>query len=72
MPPDEALTPEDVAAKLGCSVWWVKKQCRERRFPCMKVGGAYRFTPAHLGEIMQSLELRPSEMGHNSATGNAD
>lgn len=68
----EALTPEDVAAKLGCSVWWVKKQCRERRFPCMKVGGTYRFTPVHLDEIMQSLELRPSDVSHNRVEGNAD
>lgn len=72
MHPNEALTPEDVANRLGCSVWWVKKQCRERRFPCMKVGGTYRFTPVHLDEIMQSLELRPSDVSHNPATSDVD
>jgi helix-turn-helix protein len=54
-----SLTPEDVAATLGCSVWWVKKQCREQRFPCMKISGAYRFTHAHLEEIFRLLEQRP-------------
>jgi helix-turn-helix protein len=53
------LTSEDVAAKLGCSVWWVKKQCRTGQFPHFKISGAHRFSEDQFAEIMRSLEHRP-------------
>lgn len=58
-------TPDDVAAALGCSAWWVKKQCRDRKFPFMLIGGAYRFTRAHFDEIFGILEQRPTLEGQD-------
>ena len=75
MSSDPALpvyTPEDVAHALGCSAWWVKKQCRERKFPFMKVGGAYRFTRSHFDEIFLLLEQRPTSEGQEQVKNSAD
>ena len=40
--------PEEVAAVLGCSAWWVKDRARRRLIPFTRVGRAYRFTGEHL------------------------
>lgn len=52
-------TPADIAAALRCSEWWVKEQARRRRIPFTRAGGAYRFTAAHLDEIVAQFEERP-------------
>ncbi|GGP72425.1 hypothetical protein GCM10010214_54250 [Streptomyces abikoensis] len=51
--------PSEVAEALGCSEWWVKEQARRRRIPFTRVGGAYRFTAEHFGEIIRSFEEPP-------------
>jgi hypothetical protein len=48
--------PRDVARILKCSEWWVKEQARKRRIPFCWIGGGYRFTPDHLGEIVRLCE----------------
>jgi excisionase family DNA binding protein len=53
------LTVEDIAARLGCTVWWVKKQCRAGQFPHFRIGGAIRFSEDQFAEIMRGLEQRP-------------
>lgn len=37
-------TPEEVAAALRVSPWWVRDQARKGRISASKVGGAWRFT----------------------------
>ena len=51
----------DVAKALRCSEWWVKEQARHRRIPYCWIGGSYRFTDAHLAEIVRLFEVRPTE-----------
>ncbi|GAB7075414.1 helix-turn-helix domain-containing protein [Streptomyces sp. S5] len=52
--------PEEVAAVLGCSAWWVKDRARRRLIPFTRVGRAYRFTGEHLAEIIRMNEARPA------------
>lgn len=52
--------PEDVAAVLGCSAWWVKDRARRRLIPYTRVGRSYRFTGEHLAEIIRMHEARPA------------
>ncbi|MFE2556731.1 helix-turn-helix domain-containing protein [Streptomyces sp. NPDC059352] len=58
--PPRLYLPEDVAAVLGCSAWWVKDRARRRLIPYTRVGRAYRFTSEHLAEIIRMNEARPS------------
>ncbi|WP_399225341.1 DNA-binding protein [Streptomyces sp. TRM49041] len=62
--PDAALPrlylPEEVAAVLGCSAWWVKDRARRRLIPFARVGRAYRFSDDHLAEIVRMHEERPA------------
>ncbi|WP_435272050.1 helix-turn-helix domain-containing protein [Streptomyces parvulus] len=51
--------PEEIAEALGCSAWWVKDRARRGLIPHTRVGRAYRFTAAHLAEIVRLLEERP-------------
>ncbi|MEU4999697.1 helix-turn-helix domain-containing protein [Streptomyces sp. NPDC021622] len=52
--------PEEVAAVLGCSAWWVKDRARRRLIPFTRVGRAYRFSDEHLAEIVRMHEERPA------------
>ncbi|MFF8672602.1 DNA-binding protein [Streptomyces sp. NPDC015242] len=52
--------PEEVAAVLGCSAWWVKDRARRRLIPFTRVGRAYRFSDDHLTEIIRMHEERPA------------
>ncbi|WP_033416858.1 helix-turn-helix domain-containing protein [Streptomyces canus] len=60
--------PEEVAAVLGCSAWWVKDRARRRLIPFTRVGRAYRFTGEHLAEIIRMHEARPA-LPQQSAAG---
>ena len=51
----------EVASMLRCSEWWVKEQARQRRIPYCWIGGSYRFTDAHLAEIVRLFEVRPQQ-----------
>ncbi|MEV0121226.1 helix-turn-helix domain-containing protein [Streptomyces sp. NPDC050703] len=53
--------PEEVAAVLGCSAWWVKDRARRRLIPFTRVGRAYRFSDEHLAEIIRMYEERPAQ-----------
>jgi excisionase family DNA binding protein len=66
--PPRLLAPREVARALGCSEWWVKEQARRRRIPFTKVGGAYRFTPEHLTEIIGIFEHRPTDTAATAVT----
>nr|WP_230092701.1 helix-turn-helix domain-containing protein [Streptomyces olivaceus] len=60
--------PEEVAAVLGCSAWWVKDRARRRLIPFTRVGRAYRFTGGHLAEIIRMHEARPALPQKRAAT----
>ncbi|MDT0439717.1 MULTISPECIES: helix-turn-helix domain-containing protein [unclassified Streptomyces] len=60
--------PEEVAAVLGCSAWWVKDRARRRLIPFTRVGRAYRFTGEHLAEIIRLHEARPALPQKQAAT----
>ncbi|MFF1687126.1 MULTISPECIES: helix-turn-helix domain-containing protein [unclassified Streptomyces] len=60
--------PEEVAAVLGCSAWWVKDRARRRLIPFTRVGRAYRFTGDHLAEIIRMYEARPALPQQRAAT----
>lgn len=62
--------PEDIAAALSCSEWWVKERARRREIPFVLVGGSYRFTDEHLTEIIAIFEQRPGQpQGSASSAG---
>ncbi|MEV6165948.1 helix-turn-helix domain-containing protein [Streptomyces sp. NPDC052052] len=64
--PPRLFLPEDVAAVLGCSAWWVKDRARRRLIPFTRVGRAYRFTGDHLAEIIRMHEARPAVPGNRA------
>lgn len=53
-------TAKEVADALGVSESWVKDQARRRKIPFTLVGGTYRFTAAHLDQIIEIFEQRPA------------
>ncbi|UFQ17117.1 MULTISPECIES: helix-turn-helix domain-containing protein [Streptomyces] len=59
--------PEEVAAVLGCSAWWVKDRARRRLIPFTRVGRAYRFSDEHLTEIIRMHEERPAQNAQRPA-----
>jgi excisionase family DNA binding protein len=64
--PPRLLHPEEIAAVLGCSAWWVKDRARRRLIPFTRVGRAYRFTAEHLAEIIRLNEERPAQIPEKS------
>nr|WP_239086127.1 helix-turn-helix domain-containing protein [Streptomyces parvus] len=63
--------PEEVAKVLGCSAWWVKDRARRGLIPHTRVGRAYRFTGAHLAEIVCLHEERPKRSVSSAPTSRA-
>lgn len=46
----------EAAAILRVKVSWLERRASERRIPFTLLGGAYRFTPDHLAEIIRLNE----------------
>ncbi|WP_078610940.1 MULTISPECIES: helix-turn-helix domain-containing protein [Streptomyces] len=63
--------PEEIAEALGCSAWWVKDRARRGLIPHTRVGRAYRFTAAHLAEIVRLHEERPKRSGTGTSPSRA-
>lgn len=63
--------PEEIAEALGCSAWWVKDRARRGLIPHTRVGRAYRFTAAHLAEIVRLHEERPKRSFSSALAGPA-
>lgn len=53
MEPDETLTAAEVAAKLKVEVETVYRMCRTGKWPHIKIGRLYRFTPEHYRTITE-------------------
>lgn len=56
-------TPEQAAAEdeLNCSPQWLIRQARQKKIPFTMIAGKYRFTEAHIAQIIQQFEVQPSE-----------
>lgn len=52
-------TPEEAAELLACKPSWLREKARRREIPFTLVGGAYRFSDAHLTRIVQQFEQAP-------------
>ena len=52
-------TPEEAAELLRCKASWLREKARLREIPFSKVGGAYRFSDAHLTQIVAQFEQAP-------------
>ena len=52
-------TADEAAAILKCTASWLKEQARRRKIPFTKIGGSYRWTSAHLEEIIRLGEHQP-------------
>lgn len=53
--------PEEAAAMLRCRPSWLKEKARRREIPFTMIGGSYRWTAAHLAEIVRLGEQEASE-----------
>lgn len=52
-------TPEVAADTLQCTASWLKEQARRRKIPFTMISGQYRFSDAHVEEIIRIFEQRP-------------
>ncbi|MFJ5305600.1 helix-turn-helix domain-containing protein [Streptomyces sp. NPDC088350] len=64
--------PEEIAEALGCSAWWVKDRARRGLIPHTRVGRAYRFTAAHLAEIVRLHEEGPKRSASSASASRAE
>ena len=54
------LLPDDVAAHLGVTREFVMTNCRTGRWPHIKVGKHYRFSPLQLAAIEELCTVTPA------------
>lgn len=59
--PENRIGTAEVAARFGVSRSYVAAQCRAGRFPCLCVGGRYRFTTGDLSAIAAMLRRLPHD-----------
>jgi excisionase family DNA binding protein len=52
-------TSEEAAKVLRVSKSWLERRAAARKIPFTMLGGCYRFTDAHLAEIVRMHEQRP-------------
>lgn len=53
-------TAEEAAVILRGTASWLEEQARLRRIPFTMIGGSYRFTDAHLIQILKLFEEQPT------------
>ncbi|MFK0173986.1 helix-turn-helix domain-containing protein [Streptomyces sp. NPDC090306] len=69
--PPRLYRPEEVAEALGCSAWWVKDRARRGLIPHARIGRSYRFSDAHLAEIVRMNEEQPARPPQSPRTSSA-
>jgi hypothetical protein len=57
--PIRVYDPDEAAVILRCKPSWLKEKARRREIPFTLIGGAYRWTDAHLAEIVRLGEQAP-------------
>lgn len=55
----QLFTVDEAAAILRCKPSWLRERARCRKVPFTMLGGAYRFTGRHLGDIIRQFEITP-------------
>ena len=61
MPDNKAVTPAQVAATYGCTVWFVQEQARRGRVPHLRLArGKVMFLPEQVEEFGRRLTVEPS------------
>jgi hypothetical protein len=54
----ETLSPEEVAAAIGASAWWVREQARRGRIKHLRLGrGRIRFLPEHVEALIRLVTV---------------
>jgi excisionase family DNA binding protein len=67
--PPDLYTAEEAAAILRVKRSWLERQAAGRKIPFTMLGGGYRFTSAHLAEIVLMYEEAPAPHIDVSAPG---
>jgi excisionase family DNA binding protein len=67
--PPVLYTAEEAAAILRVKRSWLERQAAGRKIPFTMLGGSYRFTPAHLAEIVLMHEKPPAPRNDAPARG---
>jgi excisionase family DNA binding protein len=62
-------TTEEAAAVLRVKRSWLERQAAQRKIPFTMLGGAYRFTSAHLAEIVLLYEESPAVRNNTPGRG---
>ena len=52
-------TPEEAGKILRCKASWLRDKAQRREIPFTLIGGAYRFSDAHLEWIVNHFEVAP-------------
>lgn len=59
-PAIQTFSPEEVAAQLGTSAWWVREQVRKGRVAHLRLGkGRIRFSPVHIASLVELVSVEP-------------
>lgn len=61
--PIALYTTDEAAVVLRVKKSWLERQAAGRKIPFTMLGGAYRFTDAHLAAIVRVYEMMPSPSG---------
>jgi excisionase family DNA binding protein len=64
-------TAQEAAAILRVKQSWLERQAADRKIPFTMLGGSYRFTSAHLEQIIRLHERAPVPGGHNPGSRHA-
>lgn len=57
----DVYTADEAAIVLKCSADWLKRRAAARQIPFTMLGGSYRFSDAHLKEIIRLNEHLPAD-----------
>jgi excisionase family DNA binding protein len=57
----DVYTPDEAAVILKVSADWLKRRAAARKIPFTMLGGSYRFSSAHLQEIIRLNEHLPAD-----------
>lgn len=63
----QLYTADEAAVLLRCKPSWLNEQARKRLIPFTLVGGSYRFSVAHLTQIITDHEHLPGDAMNQSA-----
>jgi len=64
------ITDDELAETLGLTVAELRRYCRDKGWPCVRPKrNVWRFTEAHVEEIVASLTVKPNRVAQTSTGG---